>query len=350
MRIGVIGAGVIGRLRVQSVLRNPATELAAVLDTNEATAKAATAGTSAPAVTDPRRFHDIPMDAVIVSSPGFVHEDACLAAFERGRHVLCEKPVSNTAESTRRIVDAAKKADRVLAVGFNLRYYPAFRLVKDVVESGRIGELDHLRVFGGHEGMPKFRVDWQYRAPESGGGAMWDVGIHMSDLARWLLGEITEVYGVATESVWKVPGSEDNAIAVFRSPGGIPASYHATWTEWKGYNCFLEAYGSHGMVRGAYAPMRGLVITQEQRGAGTKVERYNYWDVMVREKLRTWHSTALLSFEGELRDFLDVVAGGKGGHLADGYAGLRSIEVADAVKASAASGQVVRLPALGRMR
>ena len=109
--------------------------------------------------------------------------------------MLCEKPLANTVAGCRRIVDAAQSAGRVLAVGFNLRYFPAMKFVREVLDAGEIGELDHLRLFGGHDGLHNFRADWQYRAPESGGGAMMDIGIHLSDLARYFLGEITDVYG-----------------------------------------------------------------------------------------------------------------------------------------------------------
>ena len=350
MRIGVVGAGVIGQLRARSVKEHPGTTLAAVMDVSAEAAERATSGTTAPALTDLDAFLDTEMDAVIVSSPPHVHEPACTGAFERGRHVLCEKPLSNTVEGCRRIVDAAFAADRVLAVGFNLRYYPAIKFVKDTIDQGVIGDLDHLRVFGGHEGLPKFRIDWQYKFPESGGGAMMDVGIHMTDVARYLLGEITEVYGVMSESVWEVPGSEDNAMAVLRNPDGISASYHATWTEWKGYQFYVEAYGALGMVRGFYAPMRNLLITQDRPGGPTRTQHLNYRGVQIRERLKSWHSTALLSFQGELADFLRMTDGQFDVPLADGYAGLRSVEVARAVKESSETKEAVHLPAIGRMR
>lgn len=350
MRIGVVGAGVIGQLRACSIREHPQTTLAAVMDVSQEAADRAAAGSGAATGTNLEQFLDTDMDAVIVSSPPHVHEEACVGAFERGRHVLCEKPLSNSLEGCQRIVDAAFASDRVLAVGFNLRYYPAIKFVKDTIESGRIGTLDHLRVFGGHEGLPKFRADWQYRAPESGGGAMWDVGIHMTDVARYMLGEITEVYGVMSESVWQVPGSEDNAMAVFRNPDGIAATYHATWIEWKGYQFYVEAYGSHGMVRGYYAPMRNLLITQPEPGGPQRVQKMNYRGVQIREKLKSWHSTALLSFEGELRDFLAMTEGRFDVPLADGYAGLRSVEVAEAVRTSTETKEAVHLPDIGRMR
>ena len=350
MRIGVIGTGTIGQLRARSIRENEATTLAAVLDPSRESATRAAAKSGARVCASLAEFMDVPMDAVVVSSPPHVHEEPCLEAFRRGRHVLCEKPVTNSVESTQRVVDAAIAAGRALGVGFNLRYYPAIHYVKQAIAEKRIGTLDHLRVFGGHEGLSKFRAEWQYKAPESGGGAMWDVGIHMTDVARYLLGEITEVYGVMSENVWKVPGSEDNAVAVFRNPEGIAASYQATWIEWKGYKFWVEAYGDRGMVRGAYAPMQSMMITQDSPGGRRTTHRHNYPDIIVREKLLSWHDTALRSFREELRDFLALAAGDTTVRIADGYAGLRAAQVAEAVRKSAETGEAVHLPVLGRMK
>ncbi len=342
MRFGIVGAGVIGQLRAQSIKENPSTELVAVLDPSPAAAATA-AGSAARAVANLEEFLSVDMDAVIVSSPVHRHEEACLGALERGRHVLCEKPLSNTVDSSRRILEAAEDAGVALAVGFNLRYYPCIEFVKNAVDEGRIGDVDHLRVFGGHEGLPKFRVDWQYKAPESGGGAMMDVGIHMTDVAQYLMGGITQVYGVMSENVWRVAGSEDNAIAIFRNADGLTASYHATWNEWKGYLFYVEVYGTHGMVRGSYAPMQNVIITQDRPGGRRKRKRYFYPEIMVRERLKTWHSTALRSFRGELRDFLEMANGRDHGRLADGYDGVNAVAIADAVRQSTETGEVVHL-------
>jgi predicted dehydrogenase len=74
-----------------------------------------------------------------------------------------------------------------------------------------------------------------------------------------------------------------------------------------------------------------------------------YPEIALREKLRSWHTTALLAFKGELDDFVARVAGRPSARLADGYAGLRAVEVADAVRQSTRRGEVVRLPALERL-
>ncbi len=341
IRFGVIGAGVIGMLRARSVRENPNTELVAVADPVLEHAERSVRGTPAKAVTDYRQVLEAPVDAVIVSSPLPNHEEQVLAALSAGKHVLCEKPLGNTLSACRHMIRAASDADRQLAVGFNHRYYPSIKFVKQVLDEGRIGTLDHLRIFGGHDGLANFRADWQYRAPESGGGAMMDVGIHMTDLARYLLGEVREVYGVASNNIWKVLGSEDNALAVFKSPAGIPALYHATWTEWKGYRFYLEAYGDLGMVRGYYAPMFNLLITHEKPGGPRKRRIKLYPEIIVREKFRSWTSTALISFREELRDFLTRLEGGGPVPLADGVAGLRAVEIAEAVYRSTASGKAV---------
>ncbi len=211
------------------------------------------------------------MDAVIVSTPAHVREPICIAAFERGLHVLTEKPLATSVEAGWRIVKAAKAAGKALGAGFNMRYYPAFSYVRDAVSSGQLGDIDHMRIYGGHNGLGNFANDWEYQAEYSGGGAMWDVGIHMSDIARYVLGEVTSVAGLATNKVWRVDGSEDNAMAILTSPDGVAATYQACWNDWKGFHSVVEVYGTRGMVRGSYAPMQNLLITMDKPG-GTSAQ------------------------------------------------------------------------------
>ena len=349
MRIGVIGsAGKIGQMRVATILAQPGAELAAVMDMTEDKARAFSHG--APAFTDLDKFFETPMDAVVISTPAHVREPICMQAFEKGLHILSEKPLAHTVEGSRRILDAARAAKRHLGAGFNMRFYPAFAYIKDIMESGRIGEIDHIRIYGGHEGLPKFAFDWEYKSEISGGGALWDVGIHMTDMARFLLGEITAVYGVASEKVWKEPGSEDNAMAIFKAPSGVNAIYQATWTDWKGYKSAVEVYGSHGMVRGAYAPMETMLITMDKPGGPVTKTRNRFLDIMIREKLKSWKTTALASFQAEMDQFTRLVNGEEGLRIADGHAALRAVEIAAAVPQSSRTGQEIALEDLGPMR
>jgi predicted dehydrogenase len=348
MRFGVIGAGKIGGLRIATIKAHPSLDLVSVYDQSKEAVERAIAGTNAKPCTDLKAFLDSRLDAVVVATPPHVHRELCVAAFAAGLHVLCEKPLANSVEGAAAIVAAANKAGRILALGFNLRYYPMVKFARKAVDDGVIGNVTHIRVFGGHDGLHKFHSDWEYKMPESGGGAMMDIGIHMTDLARYFLREITTVYGCMSESVWHVDGSEDNAIAVFKSPEGIVASYQTTWSEWKGYKSHVEVYGDNGMVRAAYAPMSNLLIANTTKGKLHKV-RKSYPEIILREKLQGWQTTAFLSFQEELVDFLKMVNGDYRVALADGHAGLRSIEVSEAVRLSSRSGQPVDLPNIGNM-
>ena len=300
MRIGVVGAGKIGGMRIRTIVENPDTELGAVLEISDEAAKRGVGETNARPCTELEQFLDCDLDAIIVSTPLHLHEDACIGALDAGLHVFCEKPLANSSSSAERIVAAAEAANRVLAVGFNLRYYPMVKFAREAVDKGRIGNVTHIRVHGGHTGIHNFVDDWEYKRPYSGGGAMMDIGIHMTDLARYFLGEITSVYGSMSEDVWHVDGSEDNAIAIFKNPDGIVASYQTTWAEWKGYKSHVEIYGDNGMVRAAYAPMSNLLIANTVNGKSHTVRKYYPW-VMLREKVFSWKTTALLSFGEELR-------------------------------------------------
>ena len=343
MKFVVFGAGVIGQLRARSIVDQAQTSLLGVADANLSLAQRAGGSSGARAVEDYRTLLDDPqVDAVVISTPVQLHEEMAVAAFAAGKHVLCEKPLSNSVESCRRILDAARKSRRTLAVGFNHRYYPSIKFLKRAIDDGKIGALDHVRVFGGHDGLSNFRADWMYKGPLSGGGAMMDVGIHMTDLARYVLGEVHDVYGVASNRIWNVEGSEDNAVAIFKSDTGIPAFYQATWTEWKGYRFFIEAYGDRGMVRGYYAPMFNLLVTHDKPGGPRKKERQFYPEIIFREKFKGWTTTAYLSFQEELADFLRMVQGERV-PLADGWSGVRAVEIAHAVYQSSATGAPVTL-------
>ena len=105
---------------------------------------------------------------------------------------------------------------------------------------------------------------------------------------------------------------------------------------------FVEVYGDRGMVRGYYAPMSNLLITQEKPGGPRRKVRKFYPEIVIREKLKSWTSTALLSFQDELADFLRMLRGERVA-LADGFAGFRAVEIANAVYESTRTGSPVQL-------
>ncbi|HET6566582.1 MAG TPA: Gfo/Idh/MocA family oxidoreductase [Rhodothermales bacterium] len=346
LRFGLAGAGVIGQIRARALSKAPNGSLSAVFDVNAAATGALASAHGAAAI---ERYEDLlgreDVDAVIVSSPPQFHEEQVITALEAGKHVLCEKPLANSPAAARRMVEAAKRTGQTLSTGFNHRYFPAIQFVKQTLESGLIGELDHIRAFAGHQGLSQFRAPWEYDKHVIGGGALLDVGIHMLDLTRYLLGDVAEVYGKATGNVWKLNGSEDNGLVLMTSPAGKSAVFQATWSEWKGYRFHIEAYGTKGMARAYYAPMMSMRIILDEPGGQAKRERNFYPKVILREKLKGWQSTVEQTFTQELEDFVRFTQGERNSTIANGFSGFRTIEIANAVYQSTRSGAPVKLTA-----
>ena len=346
MRVGLIGAGAIGSVRAAAALKSPDVELVAIHDLDATRARAV-----APNVAFFQSADDLiavrDIDAVLISTPPPSHEPFALSALSSGKHVLVEKPMAASVEACQRMVDAASAAGRVLAVGFNHRYFKATKFVRDAVTSGAIGRLSHVRAYAGHMGLSEFKSEWMYDRAVMGGGALMDNGVHVLDLVRYVMGDFRQVFGFESSAVWNLK-AEDNALALFRSDAGVVASLHASWTEWKGYRFHIEAYGDRGMARAYYAPMSATLITMSAPGGPRKVQRQFYPGDIVREKLQGWQSTVIAAFCEEYADFAALARGEKGsGRIATGADGLRATQVAHAVYESSRSGTAVGLPPLG---
>src|SRR5947207_6949166 len=193
MQFGLIGAGCIGGLRAQALAKVPGAKLIAVTDVDQQRAARIATPTRARVCKDIAEMLGLDeIEAVIVSTPPQFHEEAVLAALAAGKHVLCEKPLSNSLDTCRRMLKAAQVSGKTLATGFNHRYFPAIRFLKQTLDDGVIGKLYHVRVFAGHEGLSQFRAPWEYDKVVIGGGALMDVGIHVIDLTAYILGDVRE--------------------------------------------------------------------------------------------------------------------------------------------------------------
>lgn len=345
MRFGLIGAGAIGKIRADAIAKSPVCELVAVSDLDEGRARAAASGTRYYADAN-ELIAAADVDAIIISTPPPLHEPLATAAASAGKHVLVEKPMAATPEACERMISAARKAGTLLTVGYNHRYFEALKLVRDVVASGDIGTLSHVRAYTGHGGLAEFKAPWMYDKDVMGGGALMDNGTHIIDLVRYVVGDPTEVFGFATHKVWGL-GVEDEGIALLRTAEGVTASIEASWHEWRGYRFHIEAYGDRGLARAYYAPMMATVIRLDKPGGNKSVERHFYPKAILREKVKGWQSTVIGTFLEELADFVAAAQGKPhSGRLAVAADGLRAVQIAHATYASEASRDCVRLPAL----
>lgn len=251
MNVGIVGAGRQGWRRARALESFPDDRLVAVADRDAAAAQRLAATYGADTHGDWSALVDrADVDAVLVCTPPDRHAEIAVAALDGGRHVLVEKPLARSAGEAELVVTAAQAAFSrgvVCAVGFNYRHHPAIQQARRWVNEGAIGALLYARMRHGIAGRQGYAAEWRTSAA-TGGGELLDQGIHLLDLARWFLGDFSEVRAMLTTSYWPISPLEDNAFVLLRTAAGQVVQLHASWTEWR--NLFsLELFGHEGYVR-----------------------------------------------------------------------------------------------------
>jgi predicted dehydrogenase len=316
MRAAIVGCGLIGRKRAQSLAGCTLTVCCdPILSRAEALARPATAE----AVTDWRTAVTRPdVDIVLVATThDMLAPIACVAA-AAGKHVLIEKPGARRAAELDPVRTAAERTGAIVRVGFNHRYHRAFRKAREIYASGALGEMMFVRGRYGHGGRPGYDKEWRAVPALSGGGELVDQGMHLIDLARWFLGDFAKVQGSLATYFWDMP-VEDNAFLLLQTAAGQTAFLHASWTEWKNTFSF-EIYGRAGKLEigglgGSYGPERVTFYSMSREMGPPATTAWEY-------------PMADDSWETEFAEFLEDIrlrrppAAG----LADAQAALRVVE------------------------
>ena len=139
--------------------------------------------------------------------PNDAHAEPCIAAAQAGKHVFCEKPLARAAAEAKSMLDAVEAARVKHMVAFNYRFVPAVQQAKKIIDSGRLGKIYHWRaVYLQEWGMDReMETSWRYQKHIAGSGALGDLGAHIIDLARFLVGEPRSVSGLANTWITERP-------------------------------------------------------------------------------------------------------------------------------------------------
>ncbi|MCX7682986.1 MAG: Gfo/Idh/MocA family oxidoreductase [Anaerolineae bacterium] len=140
--------------------------------------------------------------------PNDAHAEPCILAAQAGKHILCEKPLARTAEEARQMLDAVNQAGVKHMVAFNYRFVPAVRQARALIESGALGRIYHFRAIYPQEWiMPHYNTPliWRLQKRHAGSGALGDLGAHLIDLARFLVGEIKSVSAMTRTFITERP-------------------------------------------------------------------------------------------------------------------------------------------------
>ncbi len=318
MRVGVVGLGLIGQKRIRSL---PDTcELTFVCDVSSE--KVDEFVSSKRDIKYSTNFKDLVtsdlVDLVVVSTVHNALAPIAEMALNHGKHVLIEKPGSISLEEILRLQDLAVSQNKILRIGYNHRFHPAFLMARTILEEGKFGKLLWVRARYGHGGRPGYDKEWRSQKNLSGGGELIDQGSHLVDLLRYLIGEVELVFSEIQTAYWDME-VEDNVYLAMRPQKGGFAWIHASWSEWKNLFSFeitletakLEING----LGGSYG-IETLTLYQMKPEMGPPDQQTWQWD----SKDSSWNK--------EMEDVLGNINGSSfvGSNAVDGIAVLKIIE------------------------
>jgi predicted dehydrogenase len=264
VRLGIVGCGAIVReahLPVINADHRVRVTMLCDRDRSNATHTALASGIKAAITTDLAELAG-KVDAAIVAVPPRFHAPVAIQLMEMGIDVLCEKPLAITVADGRRMVEAARNTDRLLAVALMMRFFPHNRWLADLVEDGEIGEVHELIV---EDGAP---LDWPmasnsyFDRTATGGGVLFDSGVHLLDRVLWLFGDLT---GIAYEDD-AFGGFESNAkLTGVLHIGGrpVPARMEFSWSH--RLRRSIRVVGERGTLEASTSDPRTLTLHRTTR-------------------------------------------------------------------------------------
>lgn len=251
MRVGFLGAGWIGRHRMAAMIDTGLIEPVAFADpSDDMAAEAARLAPAAERVEGLAGLLDAGLDGLVIATPSALHAAQSIAALEAGVAVFCQKPLGRDAGEVEAVVDAARAADRLLGLDLSYRHTAAVAAIRELVRTGELGRVHAVDlVFHNACGPDK---GWFYDPALSGGGCVIDLGVHLVDLALWLL-DFPEIADVSARLLAKGEPLgqgqvEDYAVATITTAAGAVISLACSWHLPAGREAVIGAsfYGSGG--------------------------------------------------------------------------------------------------------
>jgi myo-inositol 2-dehydrogenase/D-chiro-inositol 1-dehydrogenase len=281
IKIGIIGAGRIGKIHADNLRRHPQAEIVAISDLfagPELTEWALERGIPFVTKDSEELLANPDIDAVFICSSTDTHVPLIKRAAQQGKHIFCEKPVSMDIRQTEEALEEVRKAGVQLQVGFNRRFDHNFKRIREHVQAGAIGETQMIKITSRDPAPP----------PEAyikvSGGIFMDMMIHDFDMARFLSGsEVEEVYAqgsVLIDPVFGKHGDVDTAIVMLRFANGALGVIDCSRKAVYGYDQRAEVFGSKGSAAATNDHPNTAVLSTEEGIISEKplhffLERYN---------------------------------------------------------------------------
>ena len=247
MRVGLIGAGRIGRIHGANIAARPDARLVYVSDIDAKAAKGLAATTGASVADIDTIIHASDIDAVLICAPTDMHAPLVERAAKAGKAIFCEKPIDLNIARVKACLAVVEKAGVPMMVGFNRRFDPNFAALKARIARGAVGEVEIISITSRDPAPPPAA----YAARS--GGLFRDMMIHDLDMARFLLGEeptaITAVGSALIDPAIGRAGDVDTAAVILETKSGKIAQISNSRRAAYGYDQRIEVHGSKGMAR-----------------------------------------------------------------------------------------------------
>jgi predicted dehydrogenase len=243
-RVGFLGTGWIGRHRMAAMIETGAIEAVAFADpSDDMAAEAAQLAPGAKRVEGLDALLAEDLDGIVIATPSAFHAEQSIRALESGAAVFCQKPLGRTAAEVRTVVDAARKADRLLGLDLSYRHTEAMRRIRALIQDGEFGRVSAVDlVFHNAYGPGK---SWFFDPAQSGGGCVIDLGVHLVDLALWALDwpEVADVQPRLLANGQPLgPGQcEDYAVATITLADGRVVTLACSWNLPAGRDAIIGA-------------------------------------------------------------------------------------------------------------
>ncbi len=329
LKLGIIGAGRIGQVHAKSITYHiPNAEVIAVSDIYVESAKKLAEEMSIPNYY--QDYHEIlndpAVDAVLICSSTDTHAQIACEAAAAGKHIFCEKPVDLTVSKIKQVIEAVDKAGVKLQIGFNRRYDHNFAEVKRLADEGRIGKIETIKITSRDPEPPAIAY------VKVSGGIFLDMTVHDFDMARFIGGEVEEVYANATvlvdDEIGKA-GDVDTALVSLKFKSGAIGVIDNCRQAAYGYDQRLEVFGSKAQASAANDTPTNVSIIDANSNQSDKpmyffLERY------------------MQAYTNEMAEFIDCVVNDKPIRTtaADG---LEALRLGLAAKKSVAEHRPVKL-------
>lgn len=266
LKAAIIGCGSIAEKRhIPEYAANKQVEIVAVCDIVGERAEKMASQYGAKAYTDYKEIMQVAdVDVVSVCLPNNLHAPVSIAALQAGKHVLCEKPMATSKEEAEAMIEAARVSGKTLMIAHNQRFVASHQKAKEILDSGKLGKIYSFKTTFGHPGPEAWSVDgadsWFFNKEQAFIGAMGDLGVHKSDLMRYLLGEFSEVGAFIETNAKQNTDVDDNAVCILRTESGIIGTLAASWayTAGSGDNSTI-IYGENGTLKLEADPEYSLI-------------------------------------------------------------------------------------------